>query len=276
MRNWYNRLTTILIKIFHEKKVGHYLWGIDTVFFGQWSLKICSCSMSDITYEELILISFFIFFFFFFIFVGHYLWGIDTFCVKIHIHPVIIIVGHYLWGIDTCIFCIWWLSHFLSFISRTLPMRNWYLSPIRFEIIHEDNFDYVGHYLWGIDTFWNKFHVISVSIQPVSDITYEELIHQSLTINIKLSTANVGHYLWGIDTLACYKECSNKSIIRRTLPMRNWYTRVTITCTCFCRSVGHYLWGIDTVLNCIFWGQWSLVGHYLWGIDTLFLLRHGL
>ena len=45
----------------------------------------------------------------------------------------------------------------------------------------------------------------------------------------------VGHYLWGIDTSRMFTLLIRLLSFCRTLPMRNWY-----------------------VLNCIFWGQWSL------------------
>ena len=80
-------------------------------------------------------------------------------------------VGHYLWGIDTY-FQFFSVNYILS---RTLPMRNWYLSIflLRSEII--------------FSRFW-------------SDITYEELIPAHLLQMRLLWRIWVGHYLWGIDT----------------------------------------------------------------------------
>ena len=67
-------------------------------------------------------------------------------------------------------------SIFVSFVCRTLPMRNWYVHQLRYlpEFLLK-----VGHYLWGIDTFW---------------------LNHAVTFDFW----NVGHYLWGIDTLSSF------------------------------------------------------------------------
>ena len=86
----------------------------------------------------------------------------------------------------------------------------------------------VGHYLWGIDTFFD-FHFISVNYI-------------------------VGHYLWGIDTKQNITSLQLHicAIAGRTLPMRNWYvlrrfpSRFSMRRISMYEIVGHYLWGIDT------------------------------
>ena len=61
----------------------------------------------------------------------------------------------------------------------------------------------VGHYLWGIDTFnWN--------------------------LSNGYFSSYVGHYLWGIDT-SIHSKVFIKDFIRRTLPMRNWYSHLPET-----------------------------------------------
>ena len=144
------RLTTIPIKIFHEKNLN--VWDRRTLPMRNWYLLIGSTtslwcrtlpmrnwyiipfllmhictSMSDITYEELIRNRI-----------------KNKFCYRQ--------VGHYLWGIDT---------------------KSWtVLDTSRFKFI-------VGHYLWGIDTFSAAAISLARDFKKVSsDITYEELIRQ--------------------------------------------------------------------------------------------------
>ena len=193
-------------------------------------------------------------------------------------------VGHYLWGIDTCIFCIWWLSHVLSFIIK------------------------VGHYLWGIDTVAN---IILSAILPTSrtlpmrnwyvnenpsgswvapsDITYEELI---LFLAPSLIPPIFGRTLPMRNWYAAVRSSKATSSQSRTLPMRNWYMSAAensqdVKYSSICRTLPmrnwyqtyelHFCspWGSDITyeeLILLFWMYMSLgttlVGHYLWGIDT--------
>ena len=93
------------------------------------------------------------------------------------------------------------LNSGISWIKcRTLPMRNWYLYAMTYvySLTFHAN---VGHYLWGIDTFFALFH-----------------------FNIAFCYL-VGHYLWGIDTFRAHKRYCKYIYMHesRTLPMRNWH-----------------------------------------------------
>ena len=123
--------------------VGHYLWGIDTIFRNNNSFVIFK---SDITYEELI----------------HSASEISPARDFSRTLPM-----RNWYRLSTS----YWLSCSSTFLSRrTLPMRNWYNNNwhfISFFIF------FVGHYLWGIDTC----SVLMPNYRHKSDITYEELIH---------------------------------------------------------------------------------------------------
>ena len=277
--------------------VGHYLWGIDTCNCSSEIIKCCKFAAvghylwgidTDTQFSTANIFAVET--------VGHYLWGIDTYIElrMLFVCCFIKSVGHYLWGIDTFLTGIYPMDISSSDITyeELIPSGRRESLPIhepsgRSDITYEELIQYavaavrsskaasVGHYLWGIDTIVSNFFNVK---QLTSDITYEELIRYKALhgkhicrryllksdityeelirnrIKNKFCYRQVGHYLWGIDT-------------------KSW---TVLDTSRFKFIVGHYLWGIDTVLNCIFWGQWSLVGHYLWGIDTLFLLRHGL
>ena len=134
----------------------------------------------------------------------------------------------------------------ISFESRTLPMRNWYLisSFSTSKILFSCESTLVGHYLWGIDTTPTG----GSSGEYWSDITYEELIRVASLQFLFPFELKVGHYLWGIDT--------RLRMFRPSFPTHR------------SRQVGHYLWGIDTSYEFRKNDLLVLVGHYLWGIDT--------
>ena len=194
MRNWYIPLFLFfVVPVSRYNSVGHYLWGIDTNvrLDGVISSSIRRTLPMRNWYKRQSKKSF----------------------------PNATCVGHYLWGIDTnshttypnCVKCRtlpmrnWYESKIISFwmnwISRTLPMRNWYLYAMTYvySLTFHAN---VGHYLWGIDTFFALFH-----------------------FNIAFCYL-VGHYLWGIDTFRAHKRYCKYIYMHesRTLPMRNWYS----------------------------------------------------
>ena len=150
--------------------------------------------------------------------VGHYLWGIDTFAVSSICREKAFPSDITYEELIQDLYLFLQIQHLQW--SRTLPMRNWYIS-------------------------WVSINISSCGCS--SDITYEELIrlivsyldvsyrwegrtlpmrnwYMSYQVVRRSQTHTVGHYLWGIDT--SYLVC-----IARYL---------------FCRPVGHYLWGIDT------------------------------
>ena len=118
--------------------------------------------------------------------------------------------------------------------SRTLPMRNWYITCFLFSpppLL----LPFVGHYLWGIDTLSLKIE----SINFTSAFSCRTLPMRNwylfpffIVIDSKLSI--VGHYLWGIDTRRYFNACLASVILCRTLPMRNWYPSGLIVSACAC------------------------------------------
>ena len=174
-----------------------------------------------------------------FIFVGHYLWGIDTYLSKSGNCLFSCSVGHYLWGIDTrkgrpsgtSPYGV--LLHQQLF-RRTLPMRNWYELAVnsRFAL-------FVGHYLWGIDTFGprNWFNsscrtlpmrnwylmktLLGVEWHPQGDARLWPEPQTGRTLPMRN---------WYQSNLLLYISQSMKTQ-SRTLPMRNWYK-------CCCKLIG--------------------------------------
>ena len=125
--------------------------------------------------------------------VGHYLWGIDTFQSCSCTFARALMVGHYLWGIDTYFTC--FSINYIFHRSRTLPMRNWYMSikQIMSAIITD-----IGRTLPMRN--WYLFYptLLSVSYFRRTLPMRNWYVHQLRYLPEFL--LKVGHYLWGIDT----------------------------------------------------------------------------
>ena len=126
---------------------------------------------------------------------------------------------------------------------RTLPMRNWHSwSPYgwifnwnlsRSDITYEElthstekNISfllfYVGHYLWGIDTFLTGIYPMDISPHILSDITYEELTLVYIAGRIPVIRSDITYEEL---THSDVNEASKYAVAAgRTLPMRNWHT----------------------------------------------------
>ena len=97
-------------------------------------------------------------------------------------------------------------------------MRNWYF--LEYNVLTSSTF-FVGHYLWGIDTFSNP-KSSSGNVFFSSDITYEELIpflwfnrFNSFCLSDITYEELIPYWSWNLYVLL--------GVVCRTLPMRNWY-----------------------------------------------------
>ena len=105
---------------------------------------------------------------------------------------------------------------------RTLPMRNWHLF---FSSFFSFLPFWVGHYLWGIDTFYTLFQGTPVyqwcrtlpmrnwHIFVVSNICRENALRRTLPMRN-----------WHLSDATWLKSFPPFKHTRRTLPMRNWHS----------------------------------------------------
>ena len=123
--------------------------------------------------------------------VGHYLWGIDTFQSCSCTFARALMVGHYLWGIDTYFTC--FSINYIFHRSRTLPMRNWYMSikQIMSAIITD-----IGRTLPMRN--WYLFYPTLLSVSYFRRTL--PMRNWYIIIIVSSYLSYVGHYLWGIDT----------------------------------------------------------------------------
>ena len=87
---------------------------------------------------------------------------------------------------------------------RTLPMRNWHFYTL---FQGTPVYQWVGHYLWGIDTCLPLINPTTFFIIMLSDITYEELTHE------KNSWSPYGWILSDIT----YEELTHSCLIKRII-----------------------------------------------------------
>ena len=149
------------------------------------------------------------------------------------------------------------------------------LTPSAGRMHYQDKSWQVGHYLWGIDTYykWPIHHLEQRCYLHKSDITYEELTHRLSDVPICMSNSSDITYeeltrLSGIVKVSPFSmKCG------RTLPMRNWHSPKIVIIECFilCRTLPmrnwHYPHHPQQSLH------QGFVGHYLWGIDTSFFFE---
>ena len=170
---------------------------------------------------------------------------------------------------------------------RTLPMRNWHdcdatigeneifiLSDITYEeLTHFSSYSpnasvmthSVGHYLWGIDTLWQK----RVTSDPWAISRTLPMRNWHITLLLRSEALDYWNQNrrtlpmrnWHIAIMAIhlhirsditYEELTPVPdleychIVCRTLPMRNWHKILHHKLSYAHLQVGHYLWGIDT------------------------------